>query len=109
MDRVKRRQDNVMRNIIHFLEQYKKTPAERRTKGFIAGRVEALQSYWTVFQSLHEERLLAADEQTMQEDYFVQDYPNKVELSYATALGELLRRIRKLEGKICIVIVSLST
>jgi hypothetical protein len=89
MEKVKRRQDNIINNIEKFLDHYHRTPAASRTKGFVQGRVESLQKYWSTFQELHEERLQLADARFSQEEYFIDDHYSHVETSYAAALGEL--------------------
>ena len=80
--------------ISNFQANTLKAGRDKFTAGYLRGRLEFLERYWTSFQANHE-RLLAIED-LQGEDYFKEDQFSRAELQYTTALGFLYDEEAKL-------------
>lgn len=87
---LKTKQHNFATSILNFINNTRKTAKEKRTAGYLRGRLAIINSYWEKFVGVHEQIIsYASDEETITDSYFTDDTYSTIEIEYGEALGFL--------------------
>ncbi|XP_061724321.1 uncharacterized protein LOC133530427 [Cydia pomonella] len=104
MEQIEKRillQKDTYEKIKKAYSNYKKSPKERITIGYVQGRMDTLDTYWKEFKTVHEEILLSIsieDRQLL--PYFADDMFDQFEELVYTYKGELKTALLKLSSEI---------
>ncbi|XP_061724166.1 uncharacterized protein LOC133530287 [Cydia pomonella] len=73
---------------------YKKSPKERLTAGYVKGRIDTLELYWKEFKVLHEILILSFPmEQRQATNYFANNMFEEFEEAYYAYKGEMMSKL----------------
>ncbi|XP_061708246.1 uncharacterized protein LOC133518600 [Cydia pomonella] len=73
---------------------YKKSPKERLTAGYVKGRIDTLELYWKEFKVLHEMLILSIPmEQRQATNYFADNMFEEFEEAYYAYKGEMMSKL----------------
>ncbi|XP_063380309.1 uncharacterized protein LOC134666932 [Cydia fagiglandana] len=76
---------------------YKKSPKERLTAGYVKGRIDTLELYWKEFQVVHEKLILSVPmEQRQATNYFADNTFEAFEEEYYTYKGEMMSKLESI-------------
>lgn len=91
-------QDNLKNTIEKGRTNFKKSPKERITLGYMETRLESLEEQWSTFNKRHEEMIETATITDLKHSYFTSDCHNETEEIYITYKSELKDGIHKLKS-----------
>lgn len=76
---------------------YKKSPKERVTAGYLKGRIDTLEMYWKEFSGVHERLIILVPMDTRQaNNYFADNIFEEFEEAYYTYKGEMMSNLESL-------------
>lgn len=91
-------QEDTLEKINKAYINYKKSPKERITVGYVKGRLETLEGYWKEFKNVHEKLVCSVSKEERQTfKYFAADVFNEVEEVYYLYKGELKCTLEKMD------------
>jgi hypothetical protein len=91
MDNYIKEQENLYGLLAKTITNYKKSPKQRLTRGYVQLRMETLTDYWTKFHNNHLEMLkLVSKQDRGQFEYFTKDYFLEMEELYIDLRSDMM-------------------
>lgn len=92
-------QEDSLEKVKKAYTNYKKSPIDRITVGYVKGRLDTLEGYWRDFKSLHEKLVLSmSKEDRTKLKYFSDDIFTEFEEVYYLYKGEMKSKLSVLEN-----------